>query len=186
LAITETNTTQVTAVCMHATNLSVKQYFNGHYFYPKCKSDNGKYPDGFFQNEDCNCFPQHDKCSKGYHSHENDETSRCIPDKTPCEPRYIINPSFPECGQKDGICKEHPDAKGCKNDDGKPIPCYRHGILGSGGHDNRCHYLGPPFHPCDFQRFQFIHGKCIKNIFINIHTHTSGGSSGSNNLSDER
>jgi len=24
-----------------------------------------------------------------------------------------------------------------------------------------------------------------KNIFINIHTHTSGGSSGSNNLSDE-
>jgi hypothetical protein len=103
---------------MHATNLSVKQYFNGHYFYPKCKSDNGKYPDGFFQNEDCNCFPQHDKCSKGYHSHENDETSRCIPDKTPCEPGYIINPSFPECGQKDGICKEHPDAKGCKNDDG--------------------------------------------------------------------
>jgi hypothetical protein len=93
---------------MHATNLSVKQYFNGHYFYPKCKSDNGKYPDGFFQNEDCNCFPQHDKCSKGYHSHENDETSRCIPDKTPCEPGYIINPSFPECGQKDGICKEHP------------------------------------------------------------------------------
>jgi hypothetical protein len=77
------------------------------------------------------------------------------------------------------------DAKGCKNDDGKPIPCYRHGILGSGGHDNRCHYLGPPFHPCGFQRFQFIHGKCIKNIFINIHTHTSGGSSGSNNLSDE-
>ena len=108
MAITETNTTQVTAVCMHATNLSVKQYFNGHYFYPKCKSDNGKYPDGFFQNEDCNCFPQHDKCSKGYHSHENDETSRCIPDKTPCEPGYIINPSFPECGQKDGICKEHP------------------------------------------------------------------------------
>src|SRR5689334_5594270 len=73
---------------MHATNLSVKQYFNGHYFYPKCKSDNGKYPNGFFQNEDCNCFPQHDKCSKGYHSHENDETSRCIPDKTPCEPGY--------------------------------------------------------------------------------------------------
>ena len=129
LAITETNTTPVTAVCMHATNLSVKQYFNGHYFYPKCKSDNGKYPYGFFQNEDCNCFPQHDKCSKGYHSHENDETSRCIPDKTPCEPGYIINPSFLECGQKDGICKEHPDAKGCKNDDGKPIPCYRHGIL---------------------------------------------------------
>jgi hypothetical protein len=57
--------------------------------------------------------------------------------------------------------------------------------LGSGGHDYRCHYLGPPFHPCGFQRFQFIHGKCIKNIFINIHTHTSGGSSGSNNLSDE-
>ena len=152
---------------------------------PKCNADNGKCPDGFFQNEDGNCFPKHDKCPKGYHSHENDETGRCIPDKTPCEPGYIINPSFPECGQKDRICKEHPDAKGCKNDDGKPIPCYRHGILDSGGHDYRCHYPGPPFHPCGFHGFQFIHGKCIKNIFINVHTHTSGGGSGSNNLSDE-
>ena len=82
---------------------------------PKCKSDNGKCPDGFFQNEDGNCFPKHDKCPKGYHSHENDETGRCIPNSTPCEPGYIINPSFPECGQKDRICKEHPDAKGCNN-----------------------------------------------------------------------
>src|SRR5690242_9173441 len=46
----------------------------------KCKSDNGKCPDGFFQNDDGNCFPKHDKCPKGYHSHENDETGRCIPD----------------------------------------------------------------------------------------------------------
>jgi hypothetical protein len=27
---------------------------------PKCKSDNEKCPDGFFQNEDSNCFPKHD------------------------------------------------------------------------------------------------------------------------------
>jgi hypothetical protein len=43
---------------------------------------------------------------------------------------------------------------------------------------------GPPFHPCGFHGFQFIHGKCIKNIFINVHTHTNGGSSRSNNLSE--
>lgn len=108
-----------------------------------------------------------------------------VSQRYPALSRQLINPSFPECGQKDRICKEHPDAKGCKNDDGKPIPCYQHGILGSGGHDNRCHYPGPPFHPCGFHGFQLIHGKCIKNIFINVHTHTSGGSSGSNNLSDE-
>jgi len=152
---------------------------------PKCKSDNGKCPDGFFQNEDGNCFPQHDKCPKGYHSHENDETGRCIPDSTPCEPGFIRDPDFPTCSNKESVCKKHPDAKGCKNDDGKPIPCNRHVILGSGGHDNRCHYPGPPFHPCGFHGFQFINGKCIKNIFINVHTRTSGGSSGSNNLSDE-
>jgi hypothetical protein len=80
---------------------------------PKCKSDNGKCPDGFFQNEDGNCFPQHDKCPKGYHSHENDETGRCIPDSTPCEPGFIRNPDFPTCSSKESVCRDHPQLTEC-------------------------------------------------------------------------
>ena len=80
---------------------------------PKCKSDNGKCPDGFFQNEDGNCFPQHDKCPKGYHSHENDETGRCIPDSTPCEPGFIRDPDFPTCSQKESVCSKHPELGAC-------------------------------------------------------------------------
>ena len=80
---------------------------------PKCKSDNGKCPNGFFQNEDGNCFPQHDKCPKGYHSHENDETGRCIPDSTPCEPGFIRNPDFPTCSSKESVCRDHPQLTEC-------------------------------------------------------------------------
>jgi hypothetical protein len=122
----------------------------------KCKSNNDKCSNGFFQNEDGNCFPKHDKCHKEFHSHENDETGRCIPDSTPCEPGFIRDPDFPRCSQKEKVCNKHPELNECKNDDSKPIPCYRHGILGSGGHDNRCHYTGQPFHPCGFHVSQFI------------------------------
>jgi hypothetical protein len=80
---------------------------------PKCASDNGECPDGFFQNEDGNCFPQHGRCPEGYHSHENDETGRCIPDSTPCEPGYIIGPDFPTCSQKERVCSNHPELKLC-------------------------------------------------------------------------
>ena len=80
---------------------------------PKCASDNGECPDGFFQNEDGSCFPQHDRCPKGYHSHENDETGRCIPNSTPCEPGYIIDPGFPTCSQKESVCNNHPELKLC-------------------------------------------------------------------------
>jgi hypothetical protein len=80
---------------------------------PKCKSDNDKCPDGFFQNEDGNCFPQHDKCPKGYHSHENDETGRCTPDSTPCEPGFIRDPDFPTCSQKENVCSKHSELEAC-------------------------------------------------------------------------
>jgi hypothetical protein len=80
---------------------------------PKCKSDKGKCPDGFFQNEDGNCFPKHDKCPSGFHSHENDETGRCIPDSTRCEPGFIRNPDFPTCSSKDSVCRDHPQLTEC-------------------------------------------------------------------------
>lgn len=84
----------------------------------KCKSDNGKCPDGFFQNEDGNCFPKHDKCPSGFHSHENDETGRCIPDSTPCEPGFIRNPDFPTCNSKDSVCRDHPELRVCGGNGG--------------------------------------------------------------------
>lgn len=87
---------------------------------PKCASDNGVCPEGFFQNEDGNCVPRHPNgCPTGYHSHEDDETGQCIPDSVPCEPGFIIRPDFPTCERQDRVCEEFPDLDACKdgNDD---------------------------------------------------------------------
>jgi len=84
---------------------------------PKCASDNGVCPDGFNQNEDGNCYPEHPNgCPEGYHSHENDETGRCIPDSTPCEPGYTRDPDFPTCSSIESVCRDHPDEDVCKDD----------------------------------------------------------------------
>lgn len=91
---------------------------------PKCASDNGVCPDGFFQNEDGNCVPSHPNgCPEGFHSHEDDETGRCIPNDVPCEPGYVIDPDFPTCSKKVDVCKKHPNADVCKdgNDHDKKI-----------------------------------------------------------------
>jgi hypothetical protein len=88
---------------------------------PKCASDNGICPEGFFQNEDGNCVPDHPNgCPEGFHSHEDDETGQCIPNDVPCEPGYIINPSFPTCEKKESVCAEFPEAEGCTEE---PEPC---------------------------------------------------------------
>lgn len=88
---------------------------------PKCASDNGECPDGFFQNEDANCVPEHPNgCPEGFHSHEDDETGRCIPNDVPCEPGYIIDPDFPTCAQKEFVCNEHPEIDECNEE---PEPC---------------------------------------------------------------
>lgn len=60
-----------------------------------------------------NCFPKHDKCPKGFHSHEDDETGRCIPDKIPCQSGYIRDPDFPTCSQKEFVCQKHPELIQC-------------------------------------------------------------------------
>jgi hypothetical protein len=82
---------------------------------PKCKSDNDKCPDGFSQNEDGNCFPNHEPCPKGFHLHEDDETGRCIPNSVPCEPGFIRDPDFPTCSSKASVCRDHPELKECGN-----------------------------------------------------------------------
>jgi hypothetical protein len=85
---------------------------------PKCASDNGQCPEGFFQNEDGNCVPDHPNgCPEGFHSHEDDETGRCIPDSVPCEPGFIIRPDFPTCERQESVCEDFPDLDACNNND---------------------------------------------------------------------
>ena len=85
---------------------------------PKCASDNGECPPDFFQNEDGNCVPNHPNgCPEGFHSHEDDETGRCIPNDVPCEPGFIIDPDFPTCSQKEAVCRDHPNIDECKDGD---------------------------------------------------------------------
>ncbi len=73
----------------------------------------GQCPEGYIMNENGNCFPEHDQCPKGYHSHEDDESGRCIPDSTPCDEGYIMNPNFPSCDLKERVCEENPWLVAC-------------------------------------------------------------------------
>lgn len=84
---------------------------------PKCASDNGVCPDGFFQNEDANCVPEHPNgCPEGYHSHEDDETGQCIPNDVACEPGYVlITENKPSCLKREYACAEYPNAEVCKD-----------------------------------------------------------------------
>ena len=86
---------------------------------PECAPVDGMCKEGWAMNEDGQCFPRHDRCPKGHHSHEDDESGRCIPNDTPCDPGYVINPHFPECGKKERICAEHPVAKVCGGKGGR-------------------------------------------------------------------
>jgi len=58
---------------------------------PKPDPETQECPEGYNMNEDGNCFPEHDSCPRGTHSHEDDETGRCIRDSTPCDPGYFMN-----------------------------------------------------------------------------------------------
>jgi hypothetical protein len=86
---------------------------------PKCASNEGDCPDGFFQNEDGNCVPAHPNgCPAGYHSHEDDETGQCIPNDVACERGYVlILQGKPSCLREEFACQEFPNAEGCKVND---------------------------------------------------------------------
>lgn len=77
-------------------------------------------PEGWAQNEDGNCFPLHPEgCPSGYHSHEDDETGRCIPNSTPCSPGYVlITENKPSCLREEYACQEYPNTDVCKDDNG--------------------------------------------------------------------
>lgn len=85
---------------------------------PKCAPDeNGDCPDGFFQNEDGQCVPG-GGCPEGYHSVDNDESGRCIPDSEGCPEDMIFRPDMETCGEKDDVCRQYPNLEDCKTNDG--------------------------------------------------------------------
>jgi hypothetical protein len=77
--------------CLYDTSLS------------KCTPGPEGCPEGFGTNDKGQCFPLHDKCPTGYHSHEDDESGECIPDSTPCEEGYIMNLSYASCERKEFV-----------------------------------------------------------------------------------
>ena len=131
---------------------------------PKCAPDeNGNCPEGFAMNGDGQCFPRHDRCPEGYHSHEDDESGRCIPDNISCDPGYIMNPDYPSCDNKDRVCQEHPDLEDCKQDDGGPnnLPYksgYNHGCSDAklSNPDNR--YINQPGKGANYHTSEFMRG----------------------------
>lgn len=86
---------------------------------PSCPKpdENQDCPEGWAQNEDGNCFPLHpDGCPNGYHGHEDDETGRCIPNSTPCDPSYILvsgENGRKNCERKEFYCQTHEDDNRC-------------------------------------------------------------------------
>ncbi|VFJ13008.1 hypothetical protein [Candidatus Nitrosocosmicus franklandus] len=129
---------------------------------PKCAPDeNGNCPEGFGMNEDERCFPHHERCPLGYHSHEDDESGKCIPDSVPCDPGYIMNPDFPSCEYKEFVCQKHPDLKECKEENNTSINAYNsgysHGCSDAKISDPSNRYInqpdkGPSYHTPDFMK----------------------------------
>jgi hypothetical protein len=75
---------------------------------PKCIPGPEGYPVGFAMNAYEQCFPRHEGgCPEGYHSHEDDESGRCIPDDIPCDDGYTMNPGYPECQRIEYVCEKY-------------------------------------------------------------------------------
>ena len=81
---------------------------------PKCAPDeNGKCPKGFAMNENGQCFPR-GGCPDGYHSVDDDETGRCIPNSAGCPTDMIFRPNMKSCGEKEYVCSQYPELKACR------------------------------------------------------------------------
>ena len=130
---------------------------------PKCApEENGKCPEGFSRNGDDQCYPSHDRCPEEYHSHEDDESGRCIPDNVPCDPGFIMNPDYPSCENKDRICQNHPDLEACKEDDvTNNLPYksgYTHGCSDAKISDTSKRYINQPGKGAGFHTNEFMRG----------------------------
>ena len=79
---------------------------------PKCASVDGECPDGFFQNGYEQCVPA-GGCPDGYHTVDDDETGRCIPNSDGCPDGMIFRPDGETCGYKEDLCQDNPSLEGC-------------------------------------------------------------------------
>lgn len=85
---------------------------------PKPDPETQECPAGWAQNEDGNCFPLHPEgCPSGYHGHEDDETGRCIPNSTPCDPGYEFNDDHTNCEREHFVCHGIPSVVPCPDED---------------------------------------------------------------------
>lgn len=57
---------------------------------PHCASVEGDCPEGFYMNEDEQCFPQ-GGCPDGYYSVEDDRPGTCYPDSEPCPDDQVMS-----------------------------------------------------------------------------------------------
>ena len=78
---------------------------------PKCVSVDGECPDGFFQNENEQCVPE-GGCPVGYHTVDDDETGRCIPNSDGCPEGMIFRSDGKTCGYKQDLCQDNPSLEG--------------------------------------------------------------------------
>jgi hypothetical protein len=79
---------------------------------PKCASNEGECPDGFFNNDDDQCVPE-GGCPEGYHTVDDDETGRCISDSEGCPEGMIFRSDGKTCGSIEVVCEDSPELEEC-------------------------------------------------------------------------
>ena len=132
---------------------------------PKCAAVNGQCPDGFNQNEDEQCVPK-GGCPKEYHTVDDDETGRCIPNSDGCPTDMIFRPGMKTCGYKEDVCKTYPNLEDCKvdhNDNGgSSTPAYNsgysHGCSDAKISDSSKRYINQPGKGHGYHTNEFMKG----------------------------
>jgi len=79
---------------------------------PKCASNEGDCPDGFFNNDNDQCVPE-GGCPDGYHTVDDDETGRCIPESEGCPEGMIFRSDGKTCGSIEIVCEDSPELEEC-------------------------------------------------------------------------
>jgi hypothetical protein len=81
---------------------------------PKCARGPEGCPKGFVTNAYEECLPRHPGgCPEGYHSHEDDESGKCISDSEDCAKGYVMNPDYAECRRLEFVCAKYPLIDDC-------------------------------------------------------------------------
>jgi hypothetical protein len=113
------------------------------------------------------CFPAHDGgCPVGYHSPDDDETGRCIPNSEGCPSGMIFRPDMKTCGYKEDVCKTYPNLNDCKVDEdgngGSNTSAYNsgfsHGCSDAKISDSSKRYINQPGKGSSYHTPEFMSG----------------------------